>query len=292
MHEIRAKSILSARNGMNLYRGCTHGCIYCDSRSTCYRMEHDFEDVAVKVNAPQLLEQALRRKRRRGMIGTGAMCDPYQPIEGRLLLTRRCLEIIERYGWGVSLLTKSDLILRDVDLLARIHARAKCVAQMTLTTCDANLCRILEPHVCNTQRRAEALEALREAGIPTVVWLTPILPFLNDTEENISGLMELCVRAGVKGVVTFGGLGLTLRDGDRQYFYRKLDEHFPGMKQRYIRTYGDAYELPSPRSERLMQIVRETCERHGILWQTDRVFQFLQTLEEPPNATQLSIFDL
>ena len=291
MHEVQAKSILSAQNGMNLYRGCTHGCIYCDSRSTCYQMNHAFEDVEVKVNAPQLLEQALRRKRRRCMIGTGAMCDPYLPLEREYRLTRRCLEIIEQYGFGAAVQTKSDLVLRDLDLFRRINARAKCVVQMTLTTCDTRLCRIVEPNVCDTSRRAEVLEILRDEGIPTVVWLTPILPFINDTEENIAGLMEICVRAGVKGIILFGGLGLTLRDGDRQYYYRKLDEHFPGLRQRYIREYGNAYELPSPRSAQLMERIERPCAAHGILLGAGPVFDYLRTYEEPMSGVQLSLFD-
>lgn len=291
MHEVQAKAILSAQNGMNLYRGCTHGCIYCDSRSACYQINHDFEDVEVKINALELLEQALRRKRRRCMIGTGSMCDPYMPLERRYGLTRRCLEIVERYGFGITLLTKSDLVLRDLDLLKRINEKAKCVVQMTLTTCDAELCRVLEPNVCDTTRRAEVLDILRAEGIPTVVWLTPILPFINDTERNIVGLMEICVRAGVKGVVTFNGLGLTLRDGDRQYYYRKLDEHFPGLKRRYMQTYGNAYELPVPDSDRLMGIVRESCDRNGILWRTDEVFEYLHAFEDPMSGVQLSLFD-
>ncbi len=291
MHEVQARSILSAQNGMNLYRGCTHGCIYCDSRSTCYQMNHAFEDVEVKVNAPQLLEQALRRKRRRCMIGTGAMCDPYLPLEREYRLTRRCLEIIEQYGFGAAVQTKSDLVLRDLDLFRRINARAKCVVQMTLTTCDTRLCRIVEPNVCDTSRRAEVLEILRDEGIPTVVWLTPILPFINDTEENIAGLMEICVRAGVKGIILFGGLGLTLRDGDRQYYYRKLDEHFPGLRQRYIREYGNAYELPSPHSAQLMERIERTCAAHGILRGATPVFDYLRTYEEPMSGVQLSLFD-
>ena len=141
MHEVKAKSILSARNGMNLYRGCSHGCIYCDSRSTCYGMDHAFEDIEVKINGPELLEQALKRRRKRCMIGTGAMCDPYMPAERSLGLTRKCLEIIEHYGFGVSILTKSDLILRDLDLLKRINQKTRCVVQMTLTTCDEDQCR-------------------------------------------------------------------------------------------------------------------------------------------------------
>lgn len=289
MHEIRAKGILSVQNGMNLYRGCTHGCIYCDARSTCYQMNHAFEDIAVKVNAPELLEQALRRKRSRCMIGTGAMSDPYLPLERELRLTRRCLELIDAYGFGLSIQTKSDLILRDLDLLKSINRKTKCVVQMTLTTYDEALCRILEPHVCTTARRIEVLKQMQEAGIPTIVWLTPILPFLNDTEENIRHLLDACRDAGVYGVVTFG-IGVTLRDGDRQYFYQKLDEHFPGMKERYIQTYGSAYVLPSPRERELMALVRRECERAGIEWRTDALFAYMQQFEDKQAGEQLRLF--
>lgn len=291
VHEVQAKGILSAQNGMNLYRGCTHGCIYCDSRSTCYQMNHDFEDIEVKVNAPQLLEQALRRKRKKCMIGTGAMCDPYMPLEKHLKLTRQCLELIDRYGFGVAIQTKSDLILRDLDLLKSIHEKSKCVVQMTLTTCDRSLCKILEPNVCDTARRAEVLEVFKENEIPTVVWMTPILPFINDTEENIDGLLDICVQCGVKGIITFDGLGVTLRDGDRQYFYRKLDEHFPGMKQRYIRAFGNQYVCPSPNSSKLMERIKRVCTQHGIMWRTDEIFEYLHRYEEPMEGRQLSLFD-
>ena len=289
MHEIRAKGILSVQNGMNLYRGCTHGCIYCDARSTCYQMDHAFEDIAVKVNAPELLEQALRRKRSRCMIGTGAMSDPYLPLERELRLTRRFLELIDAYGFGLSIQTKSDLILRDLDLLKSINRKTKCVVQMTLTTYDEALCRILEPHVCTTARRIEVLKQMQEAGIPTIVWLTPILPFLNDTEENIRHLLDACRDAGVYGVVTFG-IGVTLRDGDRQYFYQKLDEHFPGMKERYIQTYGSAYVLPSPWERELMALVRRECERAGIEWRTDALFAYMQQFEDKQAGEQLRLF--
>ena len=265
MHEVMAKELLSAQNGMNIYRGCTHGCIYCDARSTCYQMKHAFEDIEVKINAPQLLEQALRRKRKKCMIGTGAMSDPYLHLERELRLTRQCLELIDTYGYGVSIQTKSDMILRDLDLLKSINRKTKCVVQMTLTTFDENLCMILEPHVCTTTRRLEVLNILKTEGIPTIVWLTPILPFINDTEDNIRSLLEECGKAGVYGIITFG-IGLTLRDGDRQYFYQKLDRHFPGMKERYIRTYGNAYELPVPGEKKLMKLVRKECEAYGMEW--------------------------
>ena len=248
MHKVRAKGILSASNGINIYRGCTHGCIYCDSRSTCYQMSHDFEDIEVKENAPQLLEQALHSKRKRCMIGTGAMCDPYLHAEKELMLTRRCLELISQYEFGVSVLTKSDLVMRDIDLLTEINRKSKAVVQMTLTTFDDGLCRIVEPNVCVTSRRFEVLCKMRRRGIPTVIWLCPLLPFINDTEENVAGILDYARRAGCVGVMMFG-MGLTLREGDREYYYAALDRHFPGLKQRYIERYGNCllYTSPSPR---------------------------------------------
>lgn len=289
MHEKQAKSILSAQNGMNLYRGCTHGCIYCDARSTCYQMPHAFEDIEVKSNAPELLEQALKHKRQRCMIGTGAMSDPYLHAEKQLCLTRKCLELIDDYGFGLAIQTKSDLILRDLDLLKRIHKKSKCVVQMTLTTYDEELCRVLEPNVCTTKRRAEVLSILREEGIPTVCWMTPILPFINDTEENIRGLLEYCITAKVYGIL-FWNIGVTLRDGDRQYFYRKLDEHFPGMKERYIAAYGNAYELVSPNNSALSQLVRQTCSKHGVVCNADDLFRYLRTYEDKQSAEQISLW--
>ena len=288
-HFVKAKGILSSRNGMNLYRGCQHGCIYCDSRSLCYQMNHAFEDIEVKENAVELLEDALRRKRKKCMIGTGSMTDPYMPLERKLGNMRRALEVIQRYGFGVTVLTKSDGILRDLDLLQSIHEQAKCVVQMTLTTYDEDLCRKLEPNVCTTARRFEVLKRLRDAGIPTVVWMSPILPFLNDTPENIRGLLRMCTEAGVYGVICFG-MGLTLREGNREYFYSQLDRLFPGLKERYIRTYANQYEVPSPRSAELMELFHTTCEQNGIVHNNDRIFVFLSEFEE--NDPQLSLFDL
>ena len=287
-HFVKAKGILSSRNGMNLYRGCQHGCIYCDSRSLCYQMNHAFEDIEVKENAVELLEDALRRKRKKCMIGTGSMTDPYMPLERELGNMRRALEVIRRYGFGVTVLTKSDGILRDLDLLQSIHEQAKCVVQMTLTTYDENLCRKLEPNVCTTARRFEVLKRLRDAGIPTVVWMSPILPFLNDTPENIRGLLRMCSEAGVYGVICFG-MGLTLREGNREYFYSQLDRLFPGLKERYVRTYANQYEVPSPRSAELMELFHTTCEQNGIVHNNDRIFGFLSEFEE--KNPQLSLFD-
>ena len=178
------------------------------------------------------------------------MSDPYMHCEENLRLTRQCLEIVLKNGFGVAIQTKSDRILRDIDLLSEINHSAKCVVQMTLTTYDDDLCRILEPNVCNTKRRIEVLEEIQKSGIPTVVWLTPILPFINDTEDNITAILNECVRVGVKGIIDFG-MGLTLREGDREYYYAALDKYFPGMKERYIKRYGNAYELPSPNAKEL-----------------------------------------
>lgn len=289
MHFVEARGILSAHNGMNLYRGCTHGCIYCDSRSKCYQMDHIFEDIEVKQNAPQLLEQALRSKRRKCMIGTGAMCDPYMHCEEELQLTRRCLELIDRYGYGLSIQTKSDRILRDLDLLKSIHEKSKCVVQMTLTTYDEALCRILEPNVCTTRRRFEVLEIMRENGIPTVVWLSPVLPFINDTRENVEGILDYCVRAQVKGIICFD-MGMTLREGDREYYYAALDRHFPGLKEKYQRTYGYAYEIPSAHNKELMALFYATCKKHDIMCEVNQVFSYLHEFPENKGYEQLSLF--
>ena len=287
MHFVRAKGILSATGGINVYRGCTHGCIYCDSRSTCYQMQHDFEDIEVKENAAELLEAALLRRRTPCMIGTGAMCDPYLHCEETLGLTRQCLVHIDRYGYGVTVQTKSDRILRDMDLYRSIHEKTKAVVQMTLTTYDEALCRIVEPHVCTTYRRYEVLRAFAREGIPTVVWMTPTLPYLNDTEENLRGLLAYCFDAGVRGILTFG-FGLTLREGDREYYYAALDRHFPGLRARYHRRYGYAYELLSDNSARLSRIFCEECEKYGVLYRQDEIFAYLHAF--PQQREQLSLF--
>ena len=287
MHQIRAKGILSPENGMNVYRGCTHGCIYCDSRSRCYHIDHDFEDIGVKINAPELLEAKLRGKREKCMIGTGAMCDPYMHAEEKLRLTRTCLELIRRYGFGAAVQTKSARVLRDLDVLRDINSATKAVVQMTLTTFDEKLCRILEPNVSTTRERFEALKVFRDEGIPAIVWLTPLLPFINDTEENVLGILEMCREAKVKGIIAFG-MGLTLREGSREYFYAALDKHFPGMKQRYADTYGLSYELPTPNAESLMRLFRDFCTENGILYTDEACFRYLH--EFPKQYEQLSRF--
>lgn len=279
MHFKEVKGILSASNGMNISRGCTHGCIYCDSRSKCYQIKHDFEDVEIKINAPALLENALGRKRKKCVVGTGAMSDPYIPIPENLANIRSCLEIIDKYGCGIAIQTKSDLILRDMDLLIKINKKAKCIVQTTLTTFDEDLCRIVEPNVCGTKRRYEVLKIMRKEGIQTIVWLCPFLPFINDTEENLRGLLDYCVDADVYGILCWG-IGMTLRDGSRDYFHKKLDKHFPGLKDAYHKKYGYKYEITSGNNNKLMKLLRETCEKHGIVTGVDNLFEYMRAYEE------------
>ena len=290
MHFVKSKGILSAKNGMNLYRGCTHGCIYCDSRSNCYQMQHDFEDIEVKENAIELLEKVLRKKRNKCMLSTGSMTDPYIPIENEIKSLRKALSLAYDYGFGFTLITKSNRVLNDLDLIRKINESTKCVVQITLTTYDESLCKIIEPNVSTTRERFEALKILNDAGIPTVVWLCPILPFINDTEENLMGILNYCIEAKVHGIICFG-MGLTLRDGNREYFYSKLDKHFPGMKDKYIKTFGNQYSINSPNNSHLMKIFHEVCEKNYILHSNQEIFEYLNTFEDKNIATQLSIFD-
>ena len=285
MHYVSSKSILSKNNGMNLYRGCSHGCIYCDSRSKVYGMNHEFEDIEVKENALQLLKRELM-KRPKSMIGTGAMTDPYIPLENRLKFVRKSLELIDRYGFGFTCITKSDLILRDLDLLKKINSNTKAVVQMTLTTADDDLCSILEPNVCNTSRRIEVLNILKDEGISTVVWLCPILPYINDTTENINSILDSCIDADVKGIICYG-MGLTLREGNREYFYEKLDHHFPGLKDRYMKEFGNSYSIPSPNSEELMNLFFKRTSRNNILNNPREIFEYLNDFPQKSRQTKL-----
>lgn len=290
MHFADAKGILSAQNGMNVYRGCTHGCIYCDSRSKCYQMRHDFEDIEVKQNAPELLERALRSKRKKCMIGTGAMCDPYMHCEEQLQLTGKCIRLIDQYGFGLAIQTKSNRILRDLDVLKSINQKAKCVVQMTLTTYDESLCRIVEPNVCTTKERFETLKILHENGIPTVVWFSPVLPFINDTKENVEGILDYCIQAKVYGIICFG-MGVTLREGDREYFYAALDRYFPGLKGQYHRKYGYAYEVTSDKNQTLMALLYETCKKHGMICDGKKIFAYLREFPQDSSFQQMRLTD-
>jgi DNA repair photolyase len=289
MHYKEVKGILSPSNGMNIYRGCTHGCIYCDSRSKCYNMEHDFEDIEIKSNAVTLLEEALKRKRKKCMIGTGAMSDPYLHLEEQLKHTRKVLEVIDKYGFGLSIQTKSNRILRDIDLLKSINDKAKCVVQMTLTTYDENLCKIIEPNVSTTKERFEVLRVMRDNEIPAIVWLDPILPFINDTEENLRGILNYCIEAEAYGVLCFN-MGLTLREGNREYFYSKLDKYFPGLKEKYRKKYGYSYEIISDNNRALMDIFKKACKENSIICNINEIFKYMNTFETKDEAEQLTFF--
>ncbi len=290
MHYVKVKGILSQSNGMNLYRGCSHGCIYCDSRSKCYQMNHEFEDIEIKENAIELLEYTLKHKRKKCMIGTGAMTDPYIPLEMKTEYMRKALLLIEKYGFGVTLQTKSDRVLRDLDILKRINKKTKCVVQITLTTVDENLCKIIEPNVSTTNARFEVLKKLRDEGIPTVVWLCPILPYINDTKENIMGILDMCIEAKVKGIICFN-MGLTLREGNREYFYEQLEKSFPNLKERYIKEFGNRYEVNSPNNVMLMNLFHKTCEENGILHNIDKIFSYLHKFEEKDTIKQLNFWE-
>ena len=289
MHYKEYKTILSPTGGMNIYRGCTHGCIYCDSRSVCYQMTHDFEDIEVKSNVAAILEDQLRRRRKPCIISTGGMSDPYNPHEEKLGLTKQCLELIEKYKYGVTVLTKSARILRDTSILEAINRRTKCVVQLTLTTSDEELCGIIEPNVSTTFERFQVLEKMRDIGIPTVVWMGPILPFINDTVENLEGILSYCIKAGVRGIVSFG-FGTTMREGSREYFYKKLDEHFPGMKERYIKVYGDRYECLSPNNDVLKKIFGDICRRSNIMYDIKEVFDYMKNFEL--KEKQMNLFEM
>ncbi|MCR5347183.1 MAG: radical SAM protein [Fretibacterium sp.] len=287
MYCVEAKSLLSKWNSINVYRGCTHGCIYCDSRSKCYGFTHEFEDIEVKRNAPELLERILRLKRKKFMVSTGSMSDPYMPLEEEFNLTRQCLEVIKKYGFGAAVLTKSNRILRDLDLLESINEQSKAVVQMTLTTCNDGLCRILEPNAARVAERIETLKTVHRHGIPAVVWFSPVLPFIEDTGENITELLEYCIDAGVKGIICFG-MGMTLREGNREYYYAALDRHFPGLREKYEKTYGLSYHVVSSRNRELMELFHSRCEKYGIIHDVGQCFAYLQ--EFPEKYGQLSLF--
>lgn len=289
MHYVKAKTILSAKNGMNLYRGCTHGCIYCDSRSNCYNINHDFEDIEVKENGIDLLKKSLKSKREKCMISTGSMTDPYIPLEIELKYLRKSLKLIYKYGFGFTCITKSNLILRDLDLIEKINNKTKAVVQMTLTTYDEELCKKIEPNVCTTKERVKVLKKLKEHNIPIIIWLTPILPFINDTEDNINQILDYCIDLEVKGIICFE-MGLTLRDGDREYFYKQLDTQFPGLKEKYIKTYKNNYNLPSINNKKLMSIFKKRCKEHDILYNPNEIFKYLREFPKSENTTQTKLF--
>ncbi|PYG89944.1 DNA repair photolyase [Ruminiclostridium sufflavum DSM 19573] len=248
---------------MNIYKGCCHGCIYCDSRSECYHVDN-FDEVRAKKNALALIYREIRSKRKTGVIGTGAMSDPYNPYEREYELTRGALELINTYGFGISIATKSDLVTRDIDLLKRIKKHSPVLIKLTVTACDDGLCEKVEPGVAASSKRFEAIRQLSENGIFAGVLMMPVLPFIEDSEENIRGIIRLAHENGARFV--YPAFGVTLRQNQREWYFKKLDELFPGMKEKYIREYGEAYECRSPYARQLMSLTRQECERLGLLY--------------------------
>ena len=274
LEQVPAKTMLSRTKSsawfgydytLNLYRGCCHGCIYCDSRSACYQVE-DFDRVRCKKDALPILEKELRSKRLHGVIATGAMSDPYNPFERELCLSRGAAELIARYGFGMAVTTKSSLVVRDIDLFRQIGERAPMLCKLTITTCDDVLCRKIEPHVSVSSARFAAVEALAKAGIFTGVLMTPVLPFLEDTEDNVRGIVRAAADCGAKFVYAL--FGMTLRQNQRDWYYRKLEQQFPGqgLSARYRQRYGDRYSCQSPRAKQLYALFRQECDRYGLLY--------------------------
>ena len=272
IREIHAKTIVSRVSGidtyfgldygMNLYRGCQHHCIYCDSRSLCYGIEDFDGEVLVKANAIDLLKEELPRKRRKGIIGTGSMHDAYMPLEEKVRLTRAALEVIAEFGFGVHVVTKSDLVLRDIPILKKISRYHTAAVSLTITAIDDKLSKKLEPGAPSSSARFRALKILSEEGIQTRIALMPSLPFIEDTEENVVGIIEQARRCGVQAIVPW--FGMSMRDRQRAYFYKKLDDLFPGLKDRYIETYGENYNCPSPNAAALNKRFHELCAEYGI----------------------------
>ena len=281
MQSVSAKTILSPynKNGwfsthytINLYRGCCHGCIYCDSRSLCYGVD-PFETITKKANALEILERELRTKRKTGVVMTGAMSDPYNPFEEGERLTSGALELIDRYGFGVMLLTKSSRVLRDVGLLQKIARHSPACVQITITAADDAMSKKIEPFAPASSERFEAVQALNAADIPCGVMITPTLPFITDTKENITALVQQAAKAKAAWITYEGGFGVTLRDRQRDYFYQKLDVLFPGLKQAYIQAFGDSYMCISPNSAALHTCFTKACEAGSLIYKRKDIVQ-------------------
>lgn len=270
---------------MNIYKGCSHGCIYCDSRSDCYKVEN-FDQVRGKADALAVIERDLRAKRKTGVIGTGAMSDPYNPLEQEHRLTRGALELIDKYRFGISICTKSDLVIRDIDILKRIQAHSPVLVKVTITAWDDDLCSKLEPYAPSPSRRFAALKELARHGIHTCILLMPVLPFLEDNDENIGGIVHRARESGVNFI--FPGFGVTLRQNQRDWYYQKLDAHFPGLKHRYIQLYGNTYDCHSPRAKELHELFRRECKRCGLIY---RMEEIIRTYKQGYGFRQLSLFD-
>lgn len=261
---------------MNLYRGCCHGCIYCDSRSECYRIE-DFDEVRAKENALPILRDELRRKVRGGVIGTGSMSDPYNPFETAELLSRHAAELIDAFGFGLTVITKSTLITRDIDVFQGIKEHSPILLKMTVTTADDALSRLVEPNAPPSSERFAALKTLADAGLFTGITLMPVLPFLEDSDENIRAIVRTAKQSGVRAI--YPAFGMTLRDRQRDYYFAALDRLFPekNLSERYRKQFGNYYECRSPRVKALWRVFTEECEKAGILYEMREIIRAYQT---------------
>lgn len=294
MELISAKQILSSyqQNNnwfgtnytINLYKGCCHGCIYCDSRSACYQIE-DFDTVRGKRDALNLLEKELRGKRKKGVVGMGAMSDPYNPFEKQYKLTRGALELFYHYGFGMTITTKSDLIERDKDILKEMKYKLPVLVKFTVTTADDVLAKKIERNAPPPSRRFEVIKKLSQEGIYTGILLMPVLPFLEDSDENIKAVINQAKEYDARFIYPF--FGVTLRDNQREYFFEQLDHHFPGLKQQYIAEFRNSYICHSKRSRQLWQLFKEECDRAGILYRMQDIIAAYQNGYE---NEQLSLF--
>lgn len=264
----RDASWFGAQYNMNIYRGCSHGCIYCDSRSDCYRNDR-FDQVRAKADALRIIRDDLARKAKPGVAATGSMSDPYNPLERDLLLTRRALILLEAYGFGAAIATKSGLITRDIDILTSISRTMPVICKLTITTCDDGLAARVEPRAPSPSRRLAALEELSRAGLFAGVLMMPVLPFLEDNPDNVRAIVERAAGAGARFI--YPAMGMTCRAGQREYYYQQLEACFPGLAERYRRRYGARYYCPSPRARELWEVFREECCRRGVLYDMGRI---------------------
>nr|WP_312983946.1 radical SAM protein [Clostridioides sp.] len=270
---------------MNIYKGCCHGCIYCDSRSRCYQIEN-FDTVRAKKDSTEIINRELKGKIKKGVVGTGAMSDPYNPYEKKYELTREALKLIDKYGYGIAIDTKSNLITRDIDILKSIKVHSPIITKITITTCDDRLSRIVEPNVSSSSERFDSIRKLSESGIYTGILMGPILPFIEDSEENIRGIIDLAYDSGAK-FINFHP-GVTLRDNQREWYYDKLDESFPNLKYKYIQTYGYKYNCISPKYKNLLQIFKEECDKKNIIYKMEDI---IEDYKNKYRTTQISLFD-
>lgn len=293
MEFIPAKTIVTRCKGndwfgidykMNIYKGCNHGCIYCDSRSSCYGIDN-FDEVRAKKDALQIIRAELKGKIRTGVVGTGSMSDPYNPMERKYGLTRGGLELIAQYGFGVAIATKSPLITRDIDILKQIQRNAPVLVKMTVTTCDDELCKIIEPHVALTSQRFAAIKELSEAGITCGLLLMPVLPFIEDNEENICEIVRQAAFNGAKFI--YPAIGMTLRENQREYYFEALERHFPGVKEKYITHFGNNYECRSIEIGKLWKVFTTQCTKYGLAYKMQDIINLYQT---PYKVEQLTLF--